>query len=183
MSRSAMPWLVPGIVDAVSRDLRILHVERRGMRFHETSVRAMRNGEFWANHYDRRLFQYRFQLPSVSGVMPQATHERANDLAHSLLLRSLHTAPPIALRSWNAEGWYVALRDSPLLAFTSEYGTSPLWEVKEMLEQIEKLSGIQGLVTVKDVCLGFCYDPVAALGFWYPNQCCHTLPNGSTQCL
>ena len=35
---------------------------------------------------------------------------------------------------------------------------------------------------VQDVCLGFCYGPVAALGFWYPNQPCFKLTSGSTEC-
>ena len=51
-----------------------------------------------------------------------------------------------------------------------------------MLEQIEKLPGAQQSFAIEDVCLGFCYDPVAGLGFWYFNQRCHGLPNGTTQC-
>ncbi len=52
-----------------------------------------------------------------------------------------------------------------------------------MLAQIEALPGTQESLTFQDVCLGFCYDPVAELGFIYSNQRCHGMPNGSTQCL
>ena len=183
LPHSAMPWMLPGIVDGISPELCVLHVEKRGLRFREISVKAARDGRFSVSRYDRRLFQYRFQTPLKYGVVPQITHVQADDPAHSLALRSLHTAPPIALRSWNAEGWYVALAGSPLLAFTSEYGTTPPREVRDILELIETLPGIEQLsFAVQDVCLGFCYDPVAALGFRFSNQRCHTLPSGNTQC-
>ena len=183
LHHSAMPWKLPTIVDAVSPELRILHVEKRGLQFHETSVLSLRDGRFWLAQNDRRLLQYRFQSRSTEGVMPPIIRERANTVAHSNTLRNLRTAPPIALRSWNAKGWYVAGRDLPLLAFTSEYGTNPSQEIKDMLAQIEKLAGPNGSVWIEDVCLGFCYDPVAGLGFWYSNQRCHGMPDGTTQCL
>jgi hypothetical protein len=103
-------------------------------------------------------------------VMPPIIYERVNDLAHSITLRSLRTAPPKALRSWNAEGWYIDLQGSQIFAFTSEYGTKPPREVTDMLEQFETLPGTQQSITIQDVCMGFCYDPVAGLGFWYSNQ-------------
>lgn len=183
LHHSAMPWMLPGIVDAGSPELRILHVEKRGLQFHETSVISLRNGRFWVSQNDRRLLQYRFQSRSTEGVMPPIIRERANALGHSNTLRNLRTAPPIALRSWNAEGWYIAGRGLPLLAFTSEYGTNPPLEIRDTLAQIEKLAGPNGSVWIEDVCLGFCYDPVAGLGFWYSNQRCHGMSDGTTQCL
>jgi hypothetical protein len=183
LHHSAKPWMLPAIVDAATPELRILHVEKRGLQFHETSVTSMRNGRFWVDHNERRLLQYRFESRSTSGVMPPSITDRANALAHSSTLRSLRTEPPIALRSWNAEGWYLVLRGSPLLAFTSEYGTNSPREIKDMLEEIDKLPGTQRSFAFQDVCLGFCYDPVAGLGFWYSNQRCHGMPNGTTQCL
>jgi hypothetical protein len=167
---SAKPWMLPTIVDAVTPELRILRVEKRGLQFHETSVTTMRNGVFWVRHNDRRLLQYQFENRITDGTMPDIIRERANVFAHSTTLRNLRTAPPIALRSWNAEGWYATLNDSPLLAFTSEYGTNPPPEIRNMFEQIEKLPGTQRSIVVQDVCLGFCYDPIAGLGFWYSNQ-------------
>ena len=181
---SAKPWLLPTIVDSVPPELRILHVEKRGLQFHETSVITMRNGgEFWVSHNDRRLLQYRFQSRTTHGVMPTTIREQANAFAHSTALRNLRTAPPIALRSWNVEGWYVAVSGLPLLAFTSEDGTNPPREIRDMFAQIEKLAGTNDQSGIQDVCLGFCYDPVAGLGFWYSNQRCHGTPDGTTQCL
>src|ERR1700733_6411882 len=168
LHHSAMPWMLPEIVDEVPPELRILHVEKRGLQFHETGVTSMRDGRFRFSQYDRRLLQYQFQSRSTDGRMPPSITDRANVLAHSTTLRNLRTAPPIALRTWDAEGWYVAGRDLPLLAFTSEYGTTPPQEIRDLLEQIGKLAGTQQQVSfaVEDVCLGFCYDRVAGLGFW-----------------
>jgi hypothetical protein len=182
LHHSGMPWMLPTIVDAISPELRILHVEKRGLQFHETSVISFRDGRFRVSHNDRRLLQYRFQSRSTAGVMPPMIQERANVFAHSTTLRNLRTAPPIALRSWNAEGWYVAVMGSSLRAFTTEYGTNPPREIIDMLEQIEKLPGTQRSLVVQDVCLGFCYDPIAGLGFWYFNDRCQTPPNWTTQC-
>jgi hypothetical protein len=184
LHHSATPWMLPEIVDEVPPELRILHVEKRGLQFHETAVTSMRDGRFRFSQYDRRLLQYRFQSRSTAGRMPPSVTDRANVLAHSTTLRNVRTALPIALRTWDAEGWYVAGRNLPILAFTSEYGTTPPQEIRDLLEQIGKLAGTQQQVSfaVEDVCLGFCYDPVAGLGFWYSNQRCHGMPDGTTQC-
>lgn len=186
LCHSAMPWMLPGIVDrGSSADLRILHVTKRGLRFHETSVAiGTRDPRFSVSQYDRRLFQFRFQGLVRGGVMPEAARQHADELMRSPRLRDLRTAPAKALRSWNAEGWYVWTSHSPVQAFTSEYGTTPPTEVTDLLAQITKLSGEGGSpFAIQDVCLGFCYDPVAGLGFVYWNERCMTLPDGTTRCL
>jgi hypothetical protein len=177
--------MLPGIVDhGNSADLRILHVEKRGLRFHETRVGvSIRDARFGVRQYDRRLFQYGFQGLDRSGMMPETTRQRADDLVRSPTLRDLRTAPATALRSWNAEGWYITTSHSPIRAFTSEYGTIPPTEVRDLLEQIAKLPGGGGSpFAIQDVCLGFCYDPVAGLGFVYWNDRCMTFPGGITRC-
>ncbi len=86
--------------------------------------------------------------------------------AHSPELWKLHTQPAKALWAWNAEGWYVVLKDSRLLAFTSEYGTAPPREITDLFREIENLpTSEERPATLRDVCLGFCYGPRAALGF------------------
>jgi hypothetical protein len=128
LCHSAMPWMLPGIVDrGSSADLRILHVVRRGLRFHETSIgMGTRDARFSVSQYDRRLFQFRFQGMVRGGVMPDATRQRADDLVRSPKLRDLRTAPAKALRSWNAEGWYVWTSRSPIHAFPQPSTARPL---------------------------------------------------------
>ena len=45
-AHSARPWMLPTIVDGPSPELRILHVAKRGLKFHETSSSLIRNGAF-----------------------------------------------------------------------------------------------------------------------------------------
>jgi hypothetical protein len=180
---SATPYRVPLIMDAVSAEFRILHIEKRGLRFQETGMSAYQDRVFWVWRNDRRLFQYRFETRLVRGVMPQTAYEHAAAFVKSPELWKLHTRPVEAVRSWNAEGWYVVLKDSQLFTFTSEYRTAPPREVTDLFYEVEKLPAEEeGPRPVRDVCLGFCYGPVAALGFQYSNQPCFALTRGTTEC-
>jgi hypothetical protein len=166
---SVTPYSIPAYDHPGSVEFRILHVEKRGLRFHETAMSEERNGRAWILRTERRLFQYRFEERIAWTALAEAspaTIERVRTFVQSPTLWELRTPPPRTLRSWNAEGWYVVLKDSRLLAFTSEYGTAPPKEVTELFHQIENLPLREGSpLAVRDVCLGFCYDPLAALGF------------------
>lgn len=166
---SVTPYRIPAFDHRSNAEFRILHVEKRGLRFHETTMTEERNGRAWISRTERRLFQYRFEervaWTALAETSPAAI-ERVRAFVQSPALWELRTLPPRVLRPWNAEGWYVVLKDSRLLAFTTEYGTTPPKEVTELFDQIENLPFRDaGALAVRDVCLGFCYDPVAALGF------------------
>jgi len=166
---SVTPYHVPAYDHPAHAEFRILHVEKRGLRFHETMVMERRDGQAWVSQSDRRLFQYRFEGRVASASLYDASptaSERARAFAQWPALWSSQTRPATPLRSWNAEGWYVVLKDSRLLTFTSEQGTSPPKEVTDWFHQIESLPlRDEHQFALRDVCLGFCYDPVAALGF------------------
>jgi hypothetical protein len=166
---SVTPYSAPGYGDGVTPELRILHVEKHGLHFHETTLSIEKDGRAYFLRKDRRLFQYRFEsrgAMTALGVTSQTALQHARTFVQSPELRRLQTPPPRTLRSWNAEGWYVVLKDSRLLAFSSEYRTTPPKEVTDLFHEIEKLpASYVGPVTLRDVCLGFCYDPVAGLGF------------------
>ncbi len=166
--RSAIPYGEPGFDHALHQEIRILHVLKRGLRFHETLVTAERDGKVWVRRGDRRLFRYKFIVRADQASLggSPATLDRMRLLVRSPELWKLRTPPPAALRSWNAEGWYVILKDSRVLAFTSEQGTAPPREVVELFGELDALpEWAPRPVTRRDICLGFCYDPVAALGF------------------
>jgi hypothetical protein len=162
--RSVIPYSVPGFSGrGVAPEFRILHVEKRGIHFHETEVMAFRNGGVWTLRNDRRLIQYGFSQMISRSVM---ANERVIAFAQSPELWKLHTPPAKVLWSWNAEGWYVVLKETRLLAFTSEYRTTPPKEITDVFQEIDKLPTWQKQSSpVRDVCLGFCYDPLVALGF------------------
>jgi len=166
---SVTPYHVPGYDHPVNAEFRILHVEKRGLRFHETVVVARRDGQAWIWQSERRLFQYRFEERVASASLFDASptaSESARALAKSPALWRLRTGLASPLRSWNMEGWYVVLKDARLLSFISEQGTSPPKEVTDWFHQIESLPfRDERRFAHRDVCLGFCYDPVAALGF------------------
>jgi len=169
---SVSPYQVPTIADGGLVQLRILHIVKRGLSINETRVSADRNGSSFVSWTNRKLFQYQFESKGtrVSLGDSTATLELARALMRSPQLWALHTLPAKELHAWNAEGWYVTLKDSHLLAFTSEYHTAPPGEVTELFQEIENLPGQPRPFAIRDVCLGFCYDPVAALGFVHSNQ-------------
>jgi len=160
---SVTPYNVPGFDHAMRAEFRILHVQKRGLRFQEFGASAFREGRVYVWRDERRLFQYGFNWRVARGGMP---YQRLLSFAESPELWKLHTRPATALRSWDAEGWYVILKDSRVLAFTSEYRTVPPEEIMGLFREIEKLPVSEEQVHgIQDVCLGYCYDPVAALGF------------------
>ena len=163
---SASPYRTPIITRGVQPEFRILHIEKHGLHIHETEVSTTRNGVAWIWRNDRRLFQYRFDSQvsriSLADVSP-STIEHVRAFSQSPVLRSVRMAPAKALRSWNAEGWYVVLENSAPLAFTSENQTPPPQEVTDLFREIENLPAAERSSPIQDVCLGFCYDPVAAL--------------------
>jgi hypothetical protein len=132
----------------------------------------MRNGRTFVSRDSRRLFQYRFETRTAGVSLAEGLDllAQARAIMASPELRKQNTAAAKLFLSWNAEGWYVTLDDSHLLSFTSEYQTAPPQEITNLFHEIEKLPEKQQAGLVQDICLGFCYDPVAALGFWYSNQ-------------
>jgi hypothetical protein len=169
---SASPYRIPLIVDGVWPELTVLHVEKRGVQFHETAISTFRDGQLYLQRNDRRLFQYRFTIRGGSGVLPETITARVRMLAQSAQLRDLRTAPAIALRNKNAEGWYVRTGHS-VLAFTTEYGTEPPKEVVDLFHNLESVAPAEKeLGTVNDICMGFCYDPLAGLGLVNMNDRC-----------
>lgn len=102
----------------------------------------------------------RKQLPSV------------RELAQSAQLRDMRTAPAVALRNKNAEGWYVLI-GRRVLAFTTEYETQPPREIVDLFHELESVAPPEKeLRTVNDICMGSCYDPLAGLGLENMNDRC-----------
>jgi hypothetical protein len=183
---SVLPYRVAGIVDRdVSPDLVILHVEKHGLRFRETATDLLlRSGNFFMRTTERRLFEYKFISNKAMGAsgIPSSIDSRA--------LSSLQL-PPIAksdwscagpIRSWDEDAWYVLTRTG-LRCFLRSQNSVPPAQITETLSQIsiQPLRGRE-ILEGRDICLGFCYDPVAGLGFVFANQRCSTYPNGKAMC-
>jgi hypothetical protein len=161
-AHSVTPYTVPGFFDGAAPEFQVLHVVKRATFFHETMASASRNGRVWISRDDRRLIHYRFERRIARATMP---YERVAEFVQSPKLWKLHTQPAKALWAWNAEGWYVVLKDSRLLAFTSEYGTAPPREIIDLFQEIENLPASEERPsTVRDVCLGFLLRPRGSPG-------------------
>ena len=177
---SASPYRIPLIADGVQPELAMLHVEKHGAQFHETAVTAYRDGKLYVRRNDRRFFQYEFASLRGSGTVPDAISPRVHLLVQSSQLLDMRTPPAIALREKNAEGWYIRINRT-VLAFTTEYGTKPPREIVDLFHDLEAASPDEKHVdTIRDVCMGFCYDPLAGLGIVNMNDRC-TDQNG-TRC-
>ena len=186
-SQSVMPYRIPGAVDYSSWPvLQILHVEKRGLQFHETCVSVWGRGipphpvsvSFSGNH--RRLFQYRFEESHASGQLPDSLVQRVRAMLPSSdrAREKSDTVEPI--RNWNADGWYFNVEGVGLKAYTTANGLTPPQEIVDLFDELEKLPrSSQSQSGRKDVCLGFCYDPLSELGSLYANHRCFNDGHGS----
>lgn len=180
--QSVMPYRIPGAVDVDSSSwpvLQILHVEKRGLQFHENCARVHGGYKgyplavsFTSN--DRRLFQYSFQKGYGSGG---ELREPVREHIRAIIQRSESPKPSSdkvkPLRAWNADGWYITGKGIGLGAYTTENGQAPSKEVVELFRELQSIPHTrEGQSLQRDVCLGFCYDPLSGFGYLYANQRC-----------
>jgi hypothetical protein len=170
---SVSPYRIPWIVDAVPAKLTLLHVEKHGSQFHETGISIFEDGKVYLSHNDRRLFQYKFPVHMGSAILSEDNTMREAAFALAKELASAKTVPAVSLHSSDAEGWYVRTEHRHVLSFTSENHTPPPPKLLSLFRSLEsavpatKQSGDE-----KDICFGFCYDPLAGLGIVYMNDRC-----------
>lgn len=177
---SASPYRIPLIVDGAREELVLLHVTKEGIQFHETALSAYRDGRIYVQRNDRRLFRYRFASRVGSGVLPVAVTANVRELAQSTQMGDMSTGPAVALRNNNAEGWYVRT-GRKVLAFTTEYRTQPPRELVDLFHELESVAPPEmEQRTVNDICMGFCYDPLAGLGLENLNDRC--VERNGTRC-
>ncbi|MGA2814317.1 MAG: hypothetical protein ABSG16_23205 [Candidatus Acidiferrum sp.] len=178
-SQSVMPYRISGAVDYGHWPiLQILHVEKRGLQFHESCIsvggyrKYPESITFSGN--DRRLLQYRFQQKTSSGDLSDALKERIRSTLQSSDAASRNWGAVKPLRAWNDEGWYVSATESiGLRAYTTENGSTPPQEIVDLFNELEKIPHVRETQSERrDVCFGFCYDPLSGLGLLYANHRC-----------
>ncbi|HZU29332.1 MAG TPA: hypothetical protein VFA04_27665 [Bryobacteraceae bacterium] len=161
--RSAWPYQTAEIRDSSAAKFRILHVQKHGLQFDETLVTAARDTRAWTSRTRSHLFQYQFAHAIRQSIIPR---EDLTAFLRSANAWRLQIPAAHSLWSWNAEGWYVVLDDQRLLTFTTESRSAPPPPVTKIFNEIEALpSDPVGSFFLRDICFGFCYDPIAALGF------------------
>jgi hypothetical protein len=122
---------------------------------------------------DRRLFQYRFRQTGAAGQPPEALVERIREIITASGRTKLQSDIVKPLRNWNAEGWYFNVAGSGLKVFGTPNGSAPPQEITDLFRELNKIPrSAENQSELKDVCLGFCYDPLSAMGSLYSNHRC-----------
>jgi hypothetical protein len=168
------PYRQPIIVDGLQSDLRILHVKKDGTAFHETSISVYHDSRFYLVRSDRQLFHYSFGETAHEGLLTDDLRNKLKVIqALPELKRTLDKAPR-ALRAQHGEGWYTEMGSFAITAFTTENATPPPADLVAFFRALEGTpsNGASSHDEVRDVCLGFCYDPKAGLGYRAENQRC-----------
>lgn len=177
-SQSVLPYRIPGAVDYSDYPvLQILHVEKRGLQFHERCFsvwqRPRRPISVSLKGSDRRLFQYRFQPRGSSLQLPKALVERIQAMVESSAHEKPHQDVVRPIWNWNADRWYFSSHGLGLRVYDASNGPNPPQEVVDLFRELDgtpRYSETQS--ELKDVCLGFCYDPLSAMGWLYANHRC-----------
>ncbi len=178
-SQSVMPYRISGAIDYAGWPiLQILHVEKRGLQFHETCISVWgypnhpESVSFSGN--DRRLLQYRFQQKQAWGELPKPLKDRVGSIIQSSQVPTRNWDAIQPLRTWNVDGWYFTGEGIGLTVYTTDKGAIPPQEIVDLFHDLERLPHLRESESDrKDVCLGFCYDPLSGLGSLYANHRCH----------
>jgi hypothetical protein len=169
-----LPYRQPLIVDAAQPELSILNVKKDGIGFHETRVSLYRDGRYFIVRDDRQLFRYSFAETVREGFLTDELRTNLSSLQALPELQRTLDKSPRALRVWHGEGWYIEMHSFAITAFTTENASPPPAHVVEFFRELEEAPSRATSMDskVRDVCLGFCYDPKAGLGYRAENQRC-----------
>lgn len=180
----ARPYREPLIVDAEHPELSVLNVRKDGTTFHETRVSVYRNGRYYVVRNDRQLFRYSFGETVNEGDLTDDLRARLKVIQALPELKRTLDKSPRALRARHAEGWYTEMESLAITAFTTENATSPPAELVDFFHKLERAPpiGAGSHYELRDVCLGFCYDPKAGLGYSAENQRCASGADGKEHC-
>jgi hypothetical protein len=183
-ARYAFPYRQPVIVDGAEPELGLLHIEKNGTVFHETRISVYRDGRYLIVRNDRRLFRYSFVETSQEGVLTDALRTKLKAILALPELKRTLDAAPRTLRARRGEGWYTVMGSFKIAAFTTENSTPPPRDLPTFLSEVEGEPplGPSSRHHIRDICLGFCYDPKAGLGYIAENQRCAERLDGKELC-
>ncbi len=78
------------------------------------------------------------------------------------------------IRTWNADAWYVRGDGIGLKVYRTEKGGVLPPQIVDLFNELMRMPRSPGGHSeVRDVCLGFCYDPLSELGYVFVNQRCY----------
>lgn len=185
-TQSVLPYRIPGALDYSDWPiLQILHVEKRGLQFHEACIsvwggisrpRNPASVSFSGN--DRRLFWYRFGEASASAQLSEPMIKRIQTIIASSSQPRAERATVKPIRDWNADNWYFIVGGAGIRTYTN--GGKPPEDIVNLFDDLEKLPQSSPARSERsDVCLGFCYDPLSEMGYLYANHRCFNDGHGT----
>lgn len=139
----------------------VLHVEKHGLQFHETSLAFYRDGQFYLAQNDRRLIQYSFQRSLARGVLTEDWFRLLNALANSPPeIKGSDVSSYVPPQTWNTDRWFVSIQGGAGREVINKDASVVPKEVLSLFYAAQKLpQEWTKQETARDVCLGFCYDP------------------------
>ncbi len=180
----AFPYREPIIVDGMHPELSILHVRKDGAKLHETRISIYRDGRFYVVRNERQLLRYSFEETAQEGLLTDNLRAKLKVIKALPELMLTLDKPPRALQARHGEGWYTEMGSFAITAFTTENRTPAPADLVAFFLEVEGAPSI-GETThdeVRDVCLGFCYDPKAGLGDRAENERCAYRADGKQRC-
>lgn len=186
-THSVMPYRIPGAVDGDwAPTVQILHLQKHGLQFHEKYVGVTTyRGQLLAVRFtedDRKLLHHTFEQRSATALNPsQDLAERIHTLFPPDETRRSELIKPV--RSWTADNWYVYSERRGYSVYGTINGTAPPNEIINLFQDLNGLSKSRyDTAQISDVCLGFCFDPLSAMGSLYANHRCSTDIHGNVSC-
>jgi hypothetical protein len=130
------------------------------------------------------LFRYSFGETGHEGLLTDDLRAKLKVIQALPELKRTLDKSPRALRARHGEGWYTETESFAITAFTTENATAPPAYLVDFFRAVEGVlpTGAGAHYEVRDVCLGFCYDPKAGLGYSAENQRCATGVDGKEHC-
>ncbi len=146
-------------------ELSVVRVEKHGFRFRKTTVAVTRDWKLYVERDDRSLFEFRHQLVYSWGFVPEDACRSLKGIIASPQfrgpVRDRGLRPPRypGLRVWKSDRWFVYFDGVPGKNLSNINESAVPREILALYYSAQRTpkKGTERR-TVRDVCLGFCYD-------------------------
>lgn len=162
-AKSVTPYRVPAEHGGISPEISVVHFEKRGPSSTETKVSVTRDGRLYVTRDVRKPLRYESDGQMFVGAVP--SWEKVQPILDLLRSGRFTAQERSSARDlphrWNSDSWYVSGERIPFLVFGTTTNTVP---PKELVDWFAEMKGLpkneSRPFSTRDVCLGFCYEPL-----------------------
>jgi hypothetical protein len=140
-------------------ELYLIHIQRNGIRLHATEVSFWRDCRVFITERDGSLFHYRIHTSSSEGESPSPQCQDTLRTPSSPEFQSLPSSRIRPKRTWARNTWYVYSHSKGWMVFNQVPANLPN-SLAQSFDQARTVPTQWQHSDEKDVCLGFCYDPI-----------------------